>query len=116
MSPSATKINTMPSRAEKYKPAIPDPRAPYPLVQLQATEEHPDPQISRTVQQDRITSLKLSTKDLEAETARLKEILEDKKKMLQEKKRELVGKVPRNEFARRWREVKKKGSRGGSEK
>jgi hypothetical protein len=69
---------------------------------------------TRQLKQDRIASLKLSTKDMEAEAARLKQILDDKKRDLMEKKKELMGKMPRNEFARRWRDVKRKGGAGGS--
>jgi hypothetical protein len=109
---STTSVSPFPAPSSSSKPTLaPDPQHPHQPSTSYPTDAH----LSRTIQQDRITSLKLSTKDLEAEIARLKEILEDKKKVLQEKKKELMGKVPRNEFARRWREVKKKrgGGRGG---
>jgi hypothetical protein len=69
----------------------------------------------RTITQDHITYLKLSTKDMEAETLRLQEILAAKKAEFQEKKRELMGRVKGNEFGRRWREVKKKRGRIGGQ-
>jgi hypothetical protein len=67
----------------------------------------------RIQKQDRIASLKLSTKDMEAETLRLREILGDKKAELQERKKELMGRVKGNEFGRRWREVRRTRARGG---
>jgi hypothetical protein len=66
----------------------------------------------RIQKQDRIASLKLSTKDMEAETLRLREIFEEKKAELHERKKELMGKVKGNEFGRRWREVRRTRARG----
>jgi hypothetical protein len=69
----------------------------------------PAPRIQK---QDRIASLKLSTKDMEAETLRLREILEEKKAELHERKKELMRRVKGNEFGRRWREVRRTRARG----
>jgi hypothetical protein len=49
---------------------------------------------------------------MEAETLRLREILAAKKAELQERKKELMGRVKGNEFGRRWREVRRKRGRG----
>jgi hypothetical protein len=92
---------------------------PSALLNVNSTS-NPTPSINqitspRTLTQDHITSLKLSTKDMEVETLRLQEILAAKKAELQEKKRELMGRVKGNEFGRRWREVKKKRGRAGGE-
>jgi hypothetical protein len=46
----------------------------------------PDPQHDRQVKEDRIESLKLETKQYEAEHERLKEVLAQRKKILQEKR------------------------------
>lgn len=53
----------------------------------------PDPAHERQVKEDRIESLKLETKQFEAENERLKDILA-LKKLLQEKKDELHRKKP----------------------
>jgi hypothetical protein len=71
------------------------------------------PPSSRAQTSDHITSLKLSTKDMEAETLRLQEILAAKKVELQERKKELMGRVRGNEFGRRWREVRRRRGCGG---
>jgi hypothetical protein len=71
------------------------------------------PPSSHAQTSDHITSLKLSTKDMEAETLRLQEILAAKKVELQERKKELMGRVRGNEFGRRWREVRRRRGCGG---
>jgi hypothetical protein len=72
------------------------------------------PPSSRAQNSEHIASLKLSTKDMEAETLRLQEVLAVKRVKLQERKKELMGRVRGNEFGRRWREVRRKRVRGGS--
>jgi hypothetical protein len=72
------------------------------------------PPSSRVQTSDHISSLKLSTKDMEAETLHLQQILAVERVELQERKKELMGRVRGNEFGRRWREVRRKRVRGGS--
>ena len=54
----------------------------------------PDPKNERQIKEDCIESLKLETKQFEAENERLKEILAEKRKALQEKRDQLYGIKP----------------------
>jgi hypothetical protein len=67
----------------------------------------PNPAVDRQLQTDRIESLKLSTKEFEAENLRLNGILEDKRKELAENTNQLRRMVGKNEFKKRMREVAK---------
>lgn len=75
----------------------------------------PDTETTRQIQQDRAESLKLETKDLEAEKDRLKAALEEKKKkkIMQQKVKQLEYMVPRNDFRKRMKKIRKAGE-GGS--
>jgi hypothetical protein len=118
--PTATPLN--PSSRNRTVSRAPGPQVPVPIQPTTSTPSVPiatalnpnatlDP-AHRIQKQDRIASLKLSTKDMEAETLRLREILEEKKAELQERKKELMGRVKGNEFGRRWREVRRTRARG----
>ena len=54
-------------------------------------------------------SLKLETKDQEAAKDRLKAALEEKKKTMQQKVKQLEDMVPRNDFRKRMKKVRKAG-------
>ncbi|EAT82331.1 hypothetical protein HBH56_108810 [Parastagonospora nodorum] len=69
----------------------------------------PDAETTRQIQQDRVESLKLTTKDLEAEKDYLKTGLEEKRKIMQQKVKQLDGMVPRNDFKKRMKKVRKAG-------
>jgi hypothetical protein len=69
----------------------------------------PDAETTRQIQQDRVECLKLATKDLEAEKDHLKADLEEKRKIMQQKVKQLDGMVPRNDFRKRMKKVRKAG-------
>jgi hypothetical protein len=68
----------------------------------------PDPKSEHELKNDQTESLKLSTREFEAETVRLGVVLKEKREVLAEKKTELKMKVPRNEFRRILRDMGKK--------
>lgn len=73
------------------------------------TAKAPDTETTRQIQQDRVESLKLETKDQEAAKDRLKAALEEKKKTMQQKVKQLEDMVPRNDFRKRMKKVRKAG-------
>jgi hypothetical protein len=108
--------NRTASRASGPQAPLPPPAPTHPTPSVPiATALNPTTTLDpahRIQKQDRIASLKLSTKDMEAETLRLREILAEKKAELHERKKELMGRVKGNEFGRRWREVRRTRARG----